>query len=164
MEANVAPVRKEIVVEAPPERAFRVFTSGFDKWWPREHHIGKAPMAKAVMEPRAGGRWYEIGTDASECEWGSVLVWDPPRRLVMAWQLNAEWAYDPTLVTEVEVTFTPTGPLQTLVTLEHRNLERFGDKVDAVKAGIDSPAGWGGLLGLFAAAAADASVEVEAGV
>ncbi|MEO8036181.1 MAG: SRPBCC family protein [Acidobacteriota bacterium] len=163
METRVAQVRKEIVVEAPPERAFRAFTSGFDKWWPREHHTGKAPLAKAVMEPRVGGRWYEIGTDASECEWGSVLVWDPPRRVVMAWQLNAEWAYDANLVTEVEVTFTPAGALQTLVTLEHRNLERFGEKVDTVKAALDSPAGWGGLLGMFAAAA-DANIGVEAGV
>jgi uncharacterized protein YndB with AHSA1/START domain len=156
--STISPVHKEIVVEAPPERAFRVFTSGFDKWWPREHHIGKAPLARAVMEPRAGGRWYEIGTDDSECNWGTVLVWEPPRRVVMAWKLNAEWQYDANLVTEVEVTFASAGPMQTLVTLEHRNLERFGEKAATTKQSLDSPQGWGGLLQLFAKSANEADV------
>src|SRR5262249_13047368 len=76
-------VMKELVVEAPQERAFRVFTERFDTWWPREHHIGKSPLKQAVLEGRQGGGWYELGEDGSRCEWGKVLVWDPPRRVVL---------------------------------------------------------------------------------
>lgn len=146
-------VRKEIVVEAPPERAFRVFTDRFDAWWPREHHIGTAPMAKAVLESGVNGRFYEIGTDGSQCEWGKVLTWDPPRRFVLAWQINAEWKYDPALVTEVEVRFTPMGALRTRVELEHRYLERLGEKAPAMFEVLNSSGGWSMHLGLFAAAA-----------
>jgi uncharacterized protein YndB with AHSA1/START domain len=143
-------VRKEITVDAPPERAFRVFTDKFDLWWPREHHIGKAELKKAVIEPRAGGRWYEIGTDGSECDWGRVLVWDPPKRLVMAWQLNAQWEYDANFVTELELRFTPVGPLRTRVELEHRNMDRFGEQASATREALESPTGWNMHLTLFA--------------
>jgi uncharacterized protein YndB with AHSA1/START domain len=82
------PVRKSIRVNASVEHAFRVFTEGFDSWWPRSHHIGKVPMKKAVIEAVAGGRCYSEQTDGTECDWGTVLVWDPPRRLVIAWQIT----------------------------------------------------------------------------
>jgi Activator of Hsp90 ATPase homolog 1-like protein len=88
-------VRKSITVKAPAEHAFRVFTEGIDTWWPRTHHIGKVPMEKTIIEGHAGGRCYSEQTDGSECDWGSVLVWDPPRRFVMAWQINANWQYEP---------------------------------------------------------------------
>jgi uncharacterized protein YndB with AHSA1/START domain len=104
-----APVRKSILVKAPPQRAFEVFTSGIGRWWPPSHHIGKAELQDAIIEPRAGGRWYERGVDGSECEWGRVLAWEPPQRVVLAWQLSADWEFDPSLVTEVEVRFTPEG-------------------------------------------------------
>ena len=146
-------VEKEVIVEAPPERAFRVFTENFDSWWPRAHHIGKSDMKVAIIEPRPGGRWYEVGVDGVECDWGHVLVWEPPRRVVLAWQLNAQWEYDPSLITEVEVTFIPVGEAGTRVELEHRYLERFGEMEEAVRKGIDSPEGWGGLLRLYADAA-----------
>lgn len=149
------PVRKQVVVEAPPERAFRVFTQKFNLWWPRDHHIGKAELDEAVIEPHAGGRWYERGTDGSECEWGRVLVWDPPKRLVMAWQINHQWQYDPSLVTEVELRFTPVGPMQTRVELEHRNLERFGDHAETMRQAFDSDHGWITHLTLFAAKTAE---------
>ena len=146
-------VTKEIVVQAPPERAFRVFTENFDRWWPRGHHIGKGEMKAAIMEGRPNGRWYELGVDGSECDWGYVIAWEPPRRVVLAWQLDAQWHYDPSLTTEVEVTFTPVGASSTRVELEHRYLERFGEMEGAVRKGIDSPEGWSGLLELFAKAA-----------
>lgn len=145
-------VRTEVIVEAPPERAFRVFTEKMEAWWPPEHHIGKAPMKAPVMETRAGGRWYEVGTDGSECEWGRVLVWDPPRRLVLAWQLNAEWQFDSSFATEVEINFTPVSEKRTRVALEHRNLERFGVKEEQVRIAIGSPGGWPGTLERFAGA------------
>lgn len=150
------PVRKEIVVEAPVERAFRVFTERFDAWWPRDHHILESPLARAVMETRAGGRWYEVGEDGSECDWGKVLIWDPPKRLVLAWQLNGDWKYDPDLVTELELRFTPLGNMQTRVELEHRNMDRFGSKAAPTREALDSPQGWITHLTLFAREAARA--------
>jgi len=155
-QATGTSVTKAISVEAPIERAFAVFTEGFDGWWPRGHHIGKSDLDRAVMEPRQGGRWYEKGVDGSECEWGSVLAWEPPRRVVLAWQLDSEWNYDPDFRTEVEVRFTADGPDRTHVELEHRNLERFGDAIEQVRAAIGSDDGWGGLLEAYATAAAAA--------
>jgi len=153
MSAEFPPVFKEIVVDAPVERAFRVFTAGFDRWWPREHHILEAPLARAVLEPHAGGRWYEVAEDGSQCDWGRVLVWDPPKRLVLAWQLNGLWQYDPALVTELELRFVPLGAMQTRVELEHRDMERFGDMAAATRGALDSPQGWITHLTLFAEAA-----------
>ena len=150
IDSSVSSVNKEILVEAPPERAFRVFTENFDSWWPRSHHIGKAELKAAVMEGRPNGRWYEIGVDGSECPWGYVIAWEPPHRVVLAWQLDGEWRYNPSLVTEVEVTFTPIGASGTRVELEHRNLERFGQFEESVRKSIGAEEGWGGLLRLYA--------------
>jgi uncharacterized protein YndB with AHSA1/START domain len=148
-----APVRKTISVKASPERAFQVFAEEFDTWGPRSHHIGKAPMKKAIIQNAARGRCYTEQTDGTECEWGTVLVWDPPRRLVLAWQIDGKWQYQPDLAksSEVEVRFTPEPDGSTRVDLEHRYLSRHGADADAVRKGVDSPNGWGGLLLLFAA-------------
>ncbi len=146
-------VRTEVVVEATPDRAFRVFTEKAENWWPATHHIGKAPMQSVMMERRENGRWYEVGTDGSQCDWGRVLVWDPPRRLVLAWQLTSQWQFDKDFITEVEINFTPVDKTRTRVALEHRNLERFGMDEEAVRKSIGSPDGWPGMLERFAAAA-----------
>jgi uncharacterized protein YndB with AHSA1/START domain len=148
-----APVRKSIHVNAPPERAFDVFANGIGRWWPKSHKIGKADLDEPVIEPREGGRWYERDVDGSECEIGRVLVWDPPSRLVLAWQLTADWAYDADLVTEVEVLFTRDAN-GTRVDLEHRHLERMGESADAARESVDSPNGWGLILQLFSDEAA----------
>jgi uncharacterized protein YndB with AHSA1/START domain len=147
----IAPIRKQIMVEAPQERAFRVFTEKFDTWWPREHHIGKAEMQAAVMELKAGGRMYEKGVDGSECEWGKVLVFEPPRRVVFTWQLTTQWQYDADFVTEVEITFSAEGPQRTRVELEHRALDRYGDAAQTMRDMLDR--GWGRTLELYAASA-----------
>ena len=149
-----APVRKSIRVSAPRERAFEVFTAGIGRWWPKTHHIGAADLDKIVIEPRQGGRWYERGVDGSECEVGKVLVWDPPVRLVLVWQLTPEFKYDPNLITEVEVRFITEDGGATRVELEHRNLERMGERANAMREKIDGPGGWGDLLQLFAQSAA----------
>ena len=143
-------VRKQIVVEVSQEKAFKVFTEKFDKWWPRQHHIGKAEMKRAVIEPKINGRWFEIGEDGSECEWGKVLAWNPFERFILAWQINGKWQFDPSLLTEVEVTFEKDGDHRTRVTLEHRNLERFGLEAREMKKSFDSEGGWTGLLHAFA--------------
>ena len=149
----VEPVRKELVVNTSVEQAFRVFTDGIDTWWPRQHHIGKSPLKRAVIEPHADGRWYAIAEDGSECDTGKVLVWEPPRRLVMTWQITAEWKFDPAFVTEVEVTFTPDAPGKTRVVLEHRKLEAYGAAAANVRQSIGSDTGWGLIMMNFAAAA-----------
>jgi uncharacterized protein YndB with AHSA1/START domain len=147
-------VRKSVTVEASQARAFEVFTSGFDGWWPRSHHIGEAEMAEAVIESHEGGRWYEKDVDGSECDWGYVIAWQPPERVVLAWQLDGEFHYDADLVTEVEVRFVADGPDRTTVELEHRHLDRFGGTREQARAALDSDGGWGGLLPMFATAAA----------
>jgi uncharacterized protein YndB with AHSA1/START domain len=144
-----APVRKSIHVAASPEHAFDVFANGIGRWWPKTHKIGPTDLDRPIIEPREGGRWYERDVDGSECEIGKVAVWNPPSRLVLIWQLTPEFTYDPDLVTEVEVTFTPDGG-GTRVDLEHRDLERMGDKADAMRETVSGPGGWPALLQLFA--------------
>ena len=146
-----APVRKSIRVQVPPARAFEVFTAGMGRWWPGSHSINTSPLREVVMEPRVGGRWFERGEDGSECTWGRVLAWEPPTRLLLAWQIDAAWRHDPSLVTEVEVRFLPDGPDATQVELEHRGIERLGAGAEAIRGALDSPAGWSDLLRAFGA-------------
>jgi uncharacterized protein YndB with AHSA1/START domain len=152
--AYVEPVRKTIRVQAAPARAFEVFTAGMSRWWMPTHSISptKTPIAEVVIEPRVGGRWYERGTDGSERDWGRVLLWEPPTRLVLAWQIDAQWKFDPTLLTEVEVRFDAQASGTTEVKLEHRRLERLGDAAAGVRGKLASPGGWSGLLERYATA------------
>jgi uncharacterized protein YndB with AHSA1/START domain len=145
------PVRKSITVKASAEKAFRVFTESVDTWWPRTHHIGKSPMKKIIIEGRQGGRCYTEQTDGTDCDWGTVTVWEPPRRMVMAWQITHEWTYEFDLekASEVEVRFTAEANGLTRVDLEHRYFERHGAGGVSMRSSVDSPNGWGGLLALF---------------
>jgi uncharacterized protein YndB with AHSA1/START domain len=145
------PVRKSIVVKASVAKAFRVFTEECDTWWPRTHHIGNSPMKRNIIEGRVQGRCYSEQADGTQCDWGKVLVWEPPTRFVMAWQITHEWGYEPDLKksSEVEVRFTPEGEGKTRVDLEHRYFERHGAGSAAMRTSVDSPNGWGGLLELF---------------
>ena len=154
-----APVRKTIHVRADVERAFHVFTAGMDSWWPRSHSIGQSGLAEAIIETKAGGRCYQKSVDGSECDWGRILVWEPPQRFVLAWHLNAAWQYDPdpNKASEVEVRFTPEPDGSTRVDLEHRHFERHGAGGPIVRTGVDSPEGWGSLLQMYAEAAADSA-------
>lgn len=149
-----APVLKDIEVDAPPAKAFEIF-AGF-RWWPKTHSIlpSKSPQAAVTVEPKVGGRWFERGADGSECDWGQVLVWQPPRRMVMTWLLDSTFQANPKVVTEVEVTFTAIGAGKTHVSLEHRLFDRYGEEGEKIRAAVDSPDGWSGLLKMFAAAAA----------
>ena len=148
-----APVRKSIYVAASPEHAFDTFVDGIGRWWPKSHKIGPADLERPVIEPKEGGRWYELDVDGTECEIGKVALWQPPSRLILIWQLTPQFAYDPDLVTEVEVTFLPEAG-GTRVDLEHRGLERLGDKADAMRETVSGPGGWPALLELFAAESA----------
>jgi uncharacterized protein YndB with AHSA1/START domain len=147
-------VRKSVSVDAPQDVAWRVFTQKMGTWWPLSNYkIGKAKAVDAVIEPQVGGRWYERGDDGSACDWGRVLLWEPPSRLVLSWDINAEWQPEPTLNTEIEVRFIPDGDNVTRVELEHRHLDRYGARRDEMRRIFDVEGDWGRLLALFARAA-----------
>ena len=143
-QAREAAVRQAIVVEAPAERAFRVFTEQMDKIKPREHNMLGVDIAETVLEPRAGGRIYDRGTDGSECEWASVIAFEPPDRLVFSWNVSPRWQVepDPARRSEVEVRFIAEGPDRTRVELEHRHLDRHGDGWEGLRDGVAAPDGW----------------------
>jgi uncharacterized protein YndB with AHSA1/START domain len=122
------------------------FTSNMAAWWPPSHTIVGSQKPQVVLVGRVGGRWYERHPEGAECDWGKVLEWDPPGRLVLAWQINGLWKYDPTLVTEVEITFTALSTGETRVDLEHRNLERFGEHATRVQDALGADGGWQGIL------------------
>jgi uncharacterized protein YndB with AHSA1/START domain len=146
-------VQQAIVVDAPIERAFSVFTEDIGSWWPPEHHILEGELSEMVFEPRAGGHVYDRGTDGSECRWARVLVYEPPSRLVISWDISLQWQIETDLerTSEVEVRFVPEGEDRTRVELEHRHLERHGEGWERMRDAVGSPAGWGVGLGRFAA-------------
>ena len=149
-------VRKAVSVQAPPAVAWRVFTEQMGSWWPLANYkIGKANAVDAVIEPHVGGRWYERGDDGSTCDWGVVLSWEPPSRLVLSWDISADWQPDPTLKTEIEVRFIPVGKDGTRVELEHRLLDRYGARRDEMRHIFDTEGDWGRLLQSFARVAAE---------
>jgi uncharacterized protein YndB with AHSA1/START domain len=145
-----APIRKTVHVTAPPDRAFTFFTQRMGRWWPRAHTLLGAPQQDVVIEPRLGGRWYERGVDGSEYDWGRVLAWEPPERIVLAWQLDADWHYDPDLITEVEVRFVAVEAEATRVEVEHRRLENYGARAAETRERLDSPDAWRSTLDRYA--------------
>jgi len=152
---QIAPVRKTIVVNATPQRAFEVFTSGVDRWWPRSHGIGAAPIRESFIEPFVGGRWYTLCEDGTEVVVGHVRVWQPGERLVVSWEVSAKWKPDARveLASEVDVRFVSERDGATRVELEHRDFERMGaTDGETMRAGVDG--GWPGMLSLYAAAVA----------
>jgi hypothetical protein len=152
------PLRKSVTVNTGIEHAFSVFTEGIDTWWPRSHHVGESPLATMVIDGRVGGRCYGRSVDGTECPWGRVTAWDPPRRFALAWMLDAAFTFNPDIAqaSEVEVTFTAVEGDATRVDLEHRHFERHGAAGAQVRTGVGSPNGWGDLLRLFAETAAPA--------
>lgn len=146
---TIAPIRRTVHTNVPPPQAFEIFTGQIGRWWPRGHGVGAQPLVEVVLEPGIGGRWFERDAAGHETQWGHVLHWAPPGRLVLAWQLNREKRFDPDLITEVELTFTAARGGGTDVTLEHRNLERFGQDGDRWLATIGG--GWTQKLNEFVA-------------
>ena len=154
----IAPVRKTILVSATAQQAFEVFTAGIDRWWPKTHTIGSTPVRQSCIEPFVGGRWYSTHEDGSSVTVGHVIVWQPPQRLIVSWEISADWKPDPrpAFTSEVEVRFVPDGEGRTRVEVEHRDFERMGEQGgEKMRKGVDG--GWPGLLELFAAEAARAA-------
>jgi uncharacterized protein YndB with AHSA1/START domain len=154
---KIAPVRKSVLVETSPLQAFEVFTAGIDRWWPKSHGIGSAPLRESKIEPFVGGRWYTTHEDGSEAVVGHVSAWQPGERLVVSWEISADWKPDAraAFASEVEVRFTAEGPHHTRVDLEHRNFERMGAAPgEKMRNGVDQ--GWPGILNLYVNAASGA--------
>ena len=145
-------VRASIVVEAPLERAFSVFTDDIGTWFPREYNLLDVDIAERVFEPRAGGRVYDRGVDGSECRWARVLAYEPPQRVVISWDISPRWEIetDPGKTSEVEVRFIPEAPERTRVELEHRNLDRHGEGWEQTRESVAGEGGWSGCLRSFA--------------
>lgn len=124
----------EITIDVPAEHAFATFTERFDEIKPREQNILAVPIERTVLEPRVGGTIHDVGTDGSTCAWARVLAFDPPERIVFSWDLSPTFQIetDPARCSEVEVTFSPVGPEQTRVRLEHRHLDRHGEGWEAL--------------------------------
>jgi uncharacterized protein YndB with AHSA1/START domain len=156
-QAATATVRRQIVVEAPIERAFTVFTERFGDFKPREHNLLRSPIAETVFEPRAGGSIYDVAEDGSECRWARVLAYEPHERVVFSWDIGPSWQLEDDLAnaSEVEVRFVAESPQRTRVELEHRNIDRHGPGWEAVRDGIASDAGWPLYLDRYAALLAE---------
>lgn len=141
-------VTKSIVVEAPRVQAFEFFIRQ-EAWWPvQTHHLAEPPGETVILEPFVGGRWFERFHDGQETDWGTVLVWEPPRRFVVTWQIGPSWAYepDPSNASEIEVRFVAESPQRTRVEFEHRHLERYGEQAQRMRAALDAPNGAAGVL------------------
>jgi uncharacterized protein YndB with AHSA1/START domain len=151
-QAQDTSVRTQIVVEAPIERAFRVFTEDFGSFKPPEHNLLGAEIAETVFEPREGGHLYDRGVDGSECRWARVLTYEPPNRVVISWDINPRWEVETNLekTSEVEIRFVSEAPERTRIEVEHRNLERHGEGWEGTRAAVGSPGGWPLYLQRFA--------------
>lgn len=143
---TITDIRKELQVAASQETAFIVFTQKMDLWWPRTHHVGKCAMTEMLLEPSVNGRWYSKHEDGSEVNVGYVMDWDPYNRVVLVWQINANYQCDPGIISEVEIKFIKESAGSTRILFEHRNLDRLGEGSKAIES-MDQ--GWGMILNLY---------------
>jgi uncharacterized protein YndB with AHSA1/START domain len=151
--AETAMVHRQVVVDAPIERAFATFTERFGDFKPPEHNLLGVPIAETVFEQRVGGHICDRGVDGSECRWARVLAYDPPTRVVFSWDISPQWQIetDPDNASEVEVRFIAETPQRTRVELEHRNIDRHGPGWQAISEGVEGDAGWPLYLARYAA-------------
>ena len=146
-------VRRQIVVEAPIEHAFTVFTDRFGDFKPPEHNLMASPITETVFEPHVGGHIFDRALDGSECHWARVLAYEPPNRVVFSWDISPHWQIetDPERTSEVEVRFIAETDQRTRLELEHRNIDRHGPGWEGVRDGVDNDAGWPLYLTRYAA-------------
>ncbi len=139
---SIAPIIRSIAVKAEPARAFELFTTQMQAWWPLgKATIGKQPAVSVILEPRVDGRWFERDAQGQETQW------EPPHRLLLTWQIGTDWAYHSDLLTELELTFAAQAGGGTIVTLEHRHLERLGAAAAGHRDMLDG--GWPTMLGEY---------------
>jgi DNA-binding transcriptional ArsR family regulator/uncharacterized protein YndB with AHSA1/START domain len=145
-------VTTSIIVEVPRVEAFAFFIKQ-EAWWPvQTHHLAESPGETVILEPFVGGRWFEKGQDGRECDWGTILVWEPPWRIVLTWQIGPDWVYepDPTRASEIEVRFLSESPQRTRIDFEHRHLERYGAQAEPMRSVLDAPEGAAAVLRAYA--------------
>jgi uncharacterized protein YndB with AHSA1/START domain len=148
-----AVVRKQVVVEAPPEQAFKVFTERFGDFKPPEHNLLQAPIAETVFDAHVGGHIYDRAVDGAECRWARILAYEPPDRVVFSWDIGPQWQLEPDSAnaSEVEVRFVAESPERTRVELEHRHIDRHGPGWEGIVQGVDGDQGWPLYLQRFTA-------------
>ena len=151
---RIQPIRQSVSVPLDPQSAFDLFVNDMMSWWPAAHHIGETPFVEIVIEPFVGGRWFSRHEGGEETSTGFVTAYEPPHRLVVTWQIGADWAYHDDLVTTLELRFTPTDDGRTVVELEHRDLEAYGEAAAQMQETFDSPDAWGRTLEEYAKVAA----------
>lgn len=151
-QASETAVQTSVTVEAPIDRAFRVFTEEIGSWWDPDHHLLDGELAEMIFEPFVGGAIVDRGVDGSECRWSRVLAYEPPDRVVFSWDIDVSWKLETDLekTSEVEIRFIADGPDRTVVELEHRNLDRHGDGWESMRDAVGSDDGWGSGLGRYA--------------
>jgi hypothetical protein len=137
-------VRSSIIVEAPIARAFKVFTEDFGSFKPAEHNMLGVEIVETVFEPRVGGFLYDRGVDGSVCRWARVLAYDPPNRVLLSWNISAQWRIedDPNRTSEWEVRFIAESAQRTRVEIEHRHIDRHGEGWQGVREGVAGDQGW----------------------
>ena len=161
---ELPPVTAEIDVPVQPEVAFDLYVHRPGRTHPSEGQSGNP--VQIVYEPFEGGRWYEVGADGREHDWGRVVVWDPPHRLVLAWMVNADangWHFDPDPdhASRAELTFEGT-PAGTRVRVLHTEYDRHGAGGVSIRRGTAS--GWTeDLNDLRAAALRSAAAQARRG-
>ncbi|MGH9155674.1 MAG: SRPBCC family protein [Acidimicrobiales bacterium] len=152
-ETDQAVVHHHVVVEAPVDRAFAVFTERFGDFKPAEHNLLGSPISETVFEPNVGGHILDRAVDGSECRWARILAYEPPNRVLFSWDISPYWQLeaDPDHTSEVEVRFIAETSQRTRLELEHRNLDRHGPAWDGVRDGVDGDSGWPLYLARYAA-------------
>jgi uncharacterized protein YndB with AHSA1/START domain len=146
--AQNAVVKRTLHLEVPIEKAFQVFTQRMGHWWPASHHVGGTPFKDILIDPKQGGRWYEINADGAECIWGTVVAYEPPKKVVLSWHLQPDWSFngDIAKASEVALEFVAEGPEKTRVEFEHRHLERHGAGWEKMREQVGSEGGWPMIL------------------
>jgi uncharacterized protein YndB with AHSA1/START domain len=142
-------IRRSVTVDCSVEHAFATFTERINEWWPLAKYsidsdeTGSAPET-VIFQSGAGGQIYERTKNGEDLKWADVVAFEPPRRLVLAWNPSREQERP---ATEIEVTFTGEGD-RTRVDLEHRGWERLGERAAEARQGYSR--GWESVLAAYA--------------
>jgi uncharacterized protein YndB with AHSA1/START domain len=144
------PVRQSVRVRRPIEAAFEFFTRNIGSWWPVETHHLIGDVEGVVFEGRLGGRIYERTRGGQTADWGRVMAWEPPHRVVFTWNRTRGEGAE----TEIEVRFFAEDATSTRVDLEHRGWEHLADNAERERTRYLN--GWPYVIGRFAKAAGEA--------
>jgi uncharacterized protein YndB with AHSA1/START domain len=151
-------IHHSMTAPVSPARAFAIFTEGLANWWPAEYTWSQEALETIAIEPGEGGHCFERGPYGFRCDWGRVLVWEPPHRLVITWQISPkrEPQPNPAKASEIEVHFESEGPSRTRLEFEHRHFARHGEGSAEYRTILDSPQGWPYILDRYLNAVAEA--------